>query len=135
MRVLLDTSFLFDFMDRPSKLPDVERKLLASPGTEIHVSAVSLWEMRLKHHARHASGVPKSRFSPEDVLRVLEGQKITFLPMTMAHAASPLEKPINHKDPFDEMLLVQAQQEGLRLLTRDRLLAGHPIAVTARELD
>ena len=42
--------------------------------------------------------------------------------MTMQHAARELEVPIPHKDPFDELLLVQAQEEGLRFLTADRQL-------------
>ena len=50
--------------------------------------------------------------------------------MTPAHAARPLETPLPHRDPFDELLLVQAQEEGLKLLTRDRLLTGHPLAVS-----
>ena len=56
MRVLLDTSYLYDFMDRPGKLSDSERRVLSARGTEFHVSAVSIWEMRLKHNARHPSG-------------------------------------------------------------------------------
>ena len=102
--------------------------------TEFHVSAVSIWEMRLKHNARHPSGVRKSRFSPEDVMVALEDQDVRFLPMTMLHAARALEKPFDHKDPFDELLLVQAREEGLRLLTRDRRLAGHPLAIASRDL-
>ena len=135
MRVLLDTSYLFDFMDRPGRFPDSERRILASPGTEFYVSAVSIWEIRLKHNARHRSGAQKSRFSPEDVLEALEDQNITFLPMTMLHAARALQTPLGHKDPFDELLLVQAQEEGLRLLTVDRGLVGHPLAITAQELE
>ena len=50
--------------------------------------------------------------------------------MTARHAACDLETPIDHKDPFDEMLLVQAQEEGLSLLTDDRRLIGHPFAIT-----
>ena len=135
MRVLLDTSYLYDFMDRPGKLSDSERRVLSARGTEFHVSAVSIWEMRLKHNARHPSGERKSRFSPDDVVSALEEQDVTFLPMTMRHAASELEAPLDHKDPFDELLLVQAQEEGLRLLTADRRLAGHPLAVAAHELE
>ena len=135
MRVLLDTSYLFDFMDRPGRFPDSERRILAAPGTEFYVSAVSIWEIRLKHNARHRSGAQKSRFSPEDVLEALEDQNITFLPMTMLHAARALQTPLGHQDPFDELLLVQAQEEGLRLLTVDRGLIGHPLAITAHELE
>ncbi|MYJ73028.1 MAG: type II toxin-antitoxin system VapC family toxin, partial [Rhodospirillaceae bacterium] len=42
----------------------------------------------------------------------------------------PLETPLGHRDPFDELLLVTAQEEGLRLLTIDRQLVGHPLALT-----
>ena len=134
MRALLDTSYLFDFMDRPGMFLDSERRMLAARGTDFYASTVSIWEMRLKHNARHRSGERKSRFSPEDVVAVLKDQDITFLPMTMRHAASELEIPLDHKDPFDELLLVQAQEEGLRLLTVDRRLVDHPLAVAAHEL-
>ena len=134
MRILFDTSYLFDFMDRPGMFPDTDRRVLAAGGTNFYVSAVSIWEMHLKHQARHRSGKRKSRFSPEDVVAALEEQDMTFLPMTMRHAASELEIPLDHKDPFDELLLVQAQEEGLRLLTVDKRLVGHPLAVTAQEL-
>ena len=135
MRVLLDTSYLFDFMDRPGKFLVSERRALAARGTDFYVSAVSIWEMRLKLNARHRSGVRKSRFSPWDVVVALEDQDVTFLPMTMRHAASELELPLDHKDPFDELLMVQAQEEGLRLLTVDRSLVDHPLAITLRELE
>jgi PIN domain nuclease of toxin-antitoxin system len=52
-----------------------------------------------------------------------------ILPLTAHHAAAELADPIPHKDPFDELLLVQAQEEGMRLLTRDTKLEGHPLAV------
>ncbi len=134
MRVLLDTSYLFDFMDRPGKFRDTERQALAARGTDFHVSAVSIWEMRLKHNARHRSGERKRRFAPEDVVDALEDQDMTLLPMTMRHAACVLAVPLDHNDPFDELLMVQAQEEGLRLLTVDRQLAGHPLAVAVHEL-
>ena len=130
MRVLLDTSYLYDFMDRPEKLLEAERRFLVEDAVELYVSAVSIWEMRLKFNARHPSGARKSPFDPNDVLAALEGQEVTFLPMTMAHAAAALETPLEHRDPFDELLLVQAQVEGLNLLTADRRLAAHPLAVT-----
>ncbi len=48
------------------------------------------------------------------------------------HAARTLETPLDHKDPFDELLLVQAQEENLKLLTADRQLLDHPLAITVR---
>ena len=134
MRILLDTSYLFDFMDMPGKLLESERRFLSARGTELYVSAVSIWEMRLKYNAKHASGERKSRFSPADVLNALDDQDVTLLPMTVGHAAGGLDVPLEHKDPFDELLLVQAQQEGLRLLTVDKRLVGHPLAIAGHEL-
>ena len=130
MHVLLDTSYLFDFMDRPGKFLEAERRFFAARETQLYVSAVSIWEMRLKYNARHPSGARMSRFDPNAAVAALEKQDVTFLQMTILHAARPLETPIGHKDPFDELLLVQAQEEGLKLLTVDRQLAGHPLALT-----
>lgn len=131
MRVLLDTSYLYDLMEAPGKFREIERRFLAARDVRIHVSAVSIWEMRLKHHARHRSGARKSRFAPHDVVAALRDLGVTFLPLTIRHAAQTLDPPLVHRDPFDELLLVQAQQEGLKLLTRDRRLVGHPLAVAA----
>lgn len=131
MRILLDTSYVYHLMARPSGLSDAERLILSNQTIQLYVSAVSIWEMRLKFHSRYSSGRQKSLFDPNVVLKVLENQDIIFLPMTASHAARSLETPITHKDPFDEILLVQAQEEGLKLLTVDRLIIGHPLAVSA----
>lgn len=130
MRVLLDTSYLYDFMEAPGKFFEAERGLFAVRELQLFVSAVSIWEMRLKYRARHPSGARKSLYDPIDVLAVLERQDVVFLHLTQDHAAQPLQTPVEHKDPFDELLLVQAQEEGLKLLTLDRQLAGHPLALT-----
>ena len=130
MRILLDTSYLYDLMKAPGKFSGAERRFFAEQEARIYVSAVSIWEMRLKYRARHPSGERKSSFDPNDVIAVLEGQDVIFLPMTLSHAARTLEAPIDHDDPFDELLLVQAQEEGLKLLTADRQIIGHPLAIT-----
>lgn len=130
MRILLDTSYLYDLMAAPGKLSDVEHRYLAQARTQIYVSTVSIWEMRLKYNARRRTGMRKSPFDPNDVIAMLEGQNVSFLPITVRHAARELDTPLAHKDPFDELLLVQAQEEGLKLLTRDQQMAGHPLAVT-----
>ncbi len=128
MRVLLDTSYLYGPMESLGLFTDAERRLLDSRAARNYVGAVSIWEVRLKFQARHGSGVRKSRFDPEDVVAALEQQDVTFLPTTMVHACKSLDVAIPHRDPFDELLLVQAQAEGLRLLTVDRRLVGHPLA-------
>jgi PIN domain nuclease of toxin-antitoxin system len=64
-------------------------------------------------------------------MQILGGQSIDFLPLTAAHAATPLHEPTAQRDPFDEILLVQAQMEGLKLLTSDAKLLGHSLAARA----
>ncbi len=91
MRILLDTSYLFDLVDRPGTLPDQEHRILAARGTEFHVSAVSIWEVRLRHGSRHPPGERKSRLCPDDVLAVLQDQDVTYLPMTVRHAHFPFQ--------------------------------------------
>lgn len=134
MRILLDTSYLYRFMAEPAGFSGEEFRLFSALDTRIYVSAVSIWEMRLKYRARHASGARKSPFRPGDVLAALEGQEVTFLPLAIRHAARDLEPPLAHKDPFDEILLVQAQAENLKLLTADRLIVGHPLAIAAQTM-
>ena len=131
MRILLDTLSIYRLMMQPARLSDAERLILTNQAIQLYVSAVSIWEMRLKFQSRDSSGTRKSFFDPNVVIKMLEDQDVIFLPMTPSHAARSLDTPITHKDPFDEILLVQAQEEGLKLLTIDRHLIGHPLAVKA----
>lgn len=118
-------------MEAPGKFLEAERLFFDVHGAELRVSAVSIWEMRLKYRARHPSGARRSPHDPRGVIAVLEAQGVAFLDMTPNHAAAVLETPLGHRDPFDELLLVQAREEDLKLLTADRRLADHPLAVTA----
>ena len=126
--LLLDTHYVFAIAGSPGRLTGTEINFLAAYPDRFVVSAVSIWEMRLKWEALHASGDRKGPLDPARVLQILAGQNIDFLPLSAAHAATPLWEPISHGDPFDEILLVQAQIEGLKLLTRDARLRGHPLA-------
>ena len=132
MGILLDTFYLYGFMAAPGQFSESVQRLLDERVARLYVSAVSIWEMRLKYHARQASGERKSPFDPAEVVSALEKLgTITIVPLTERHAASELQPPLSHRDPFDELLLVQAQEEDLRLLTTDQHLIGHPLAITA----
>jgi PIN domain nuclease of toxin-antitoxin system len=130
MRVLLDTHFVFGLADSPGTVSPKEGRFLDGYAGRFVVSAVSFWEIRLKWNSVHRSGARKGPASPGEVLRVVSGQPVDLLTLTPVHAATELAAPIFHKDPFDELLLAQAQSEGLKLLSRDRLLVGHPLVTT-----
>ena len=130
--VLLDTTYLYKLMALNALFSPSERQYLVERGASIHVSAVSIWEARIKYGARQRSGARKSPFDPEIIFETLKREDVALLPLTSAHAARALDVPLRHKDPFDEILLVQAQMEGLRFLTIDRMLVDHPLAITVR---
>ena len=106
---------------------------MAGADRPLVLSSVAVWELRLKWHSFHISGERKGPVGPGTMVAFARAIGWSFLPMTAEHASTPLAPPLEHKDPFDELLLVQAQVEGLRLLTRDARLAGHPLAMTDRQ--
>jgi PIN domain nuclease of toxin-antitoxin system len=131
MNLLLDTHYVFAIAGSPGRLTGAEMNFMAASTDHFVVSAVSLLEMRLKWQALFASGDRKGPLDPAQAMRILAGQSIEFLPLSAAHAVTPLREPIRHGDPFDEMLLVQAQVEGMKLLTRDAKLLGHSLTMRA----
>lgn len=128
MSLLPDTHYGFALAGSPGRLTSAERDFLAAYPDRFIVSAVSILEMRLKWTALHASGDRKGPLDPVQAMRILYGQDVDLLPLSVAHAATPLAIPIAHRDPFDALLLVQAQVEGLRVLTCDAKLSEHPLA-------
>lgn len=129
MRLLLDMHIVIWAALDPNALSQAERRWITEVDTPLVLSAVVVWELRLKWHSFHISGERKGLVNPATVLAFAARLDWEFLPLTAHHAAAELTHPLEHKDPFDELLLVQAQEEGLRLLTRDSKLVGHPLAV------
>jgi PIN domain nuclease of toxin-antitoxin system len=125
--LLLDTHYAYTLAGAPGRLSPAEQVFLAHPPDRLVISAVSIWEMRLKCHALYLSGGRKGPMDPARALDILRGQSIDFLALKPAHAAAELDHPIAHHDPFDALLLVQAQIEKLQLLTRDSKLIVHPL--------
>lgn len=111
-----------------SQLSPREREVLGSDDNQIIVSSISIWEIRLKWASSYASGTRKGVLDPIDALAYVQSAEMSMLMLDLETAAIPLLVPLSHKDPFDELLLVQAQQSRSRLFTRDRLLLTHPLA-------
>lgn len=129
MKLLLDTHIAAWAALDPDALTSNERRRMASSDALLVLSAVSVWELRLKWHSLHVSGARKGPIAPNDVVAFALAMDWELLSVTARHAAAQLARPLTHKDPFDELLLVQAQEEGMRLLTRDAKLVGHPLAI------
>jgi PIN domain nuclease of toxin-antitoxin system len=125
MKLLLDTHLLLWAAGEPEKLPQSARKLLEERENALVFSAASLWEVAIKS----ASG--RADFSADARLlrRGLLDNGYEELPVTGTHAVAVSTLPPLHKDPFDRMLLAQAQVEGILLVTADDRVAQYPGAV------
>ena len=118
MKLLLDTHLiLWWLMDSPS-LSAAARALISDPANTIFISAVSLWEIWLKE------SLGKLRLPPA-FDESLAAQSFESLPLTAAQARRVALLPWHHRDPFDRMLVAQAQAEGLTLLTADPALGPY----------
>ncbi len=133
MRLLLDTHIAIWAALDPDALTRTEREEMAAADAPLVLSAVVVWELRLKWHSLHISGERKGALDPACIIAFAAAMGWELLPLTARHAAAKLTQPLPHKDPFDELLLVQAQEEGMRMLTRDAKLVGHPLAFGCAE--
>jgi PIN domain nuclease of toxin-antitoxin system len=120
VRLLLDTSTLLWWLDGDQKLGQEARAAIANPDNEVLVSAASAWEISVKR----ASGKLEA---PLEIAAALERNYFIELPIEVAHAIAAGELPRHHKDPFDRMLVAQAQIEDLALVADDPEIAKYDV--------
>ena len=122
MRVLLDTQLLVWTATRQERLTSTARDIIEDPANTVAFSVVSVWEIAIKRSMNR----PDFNVDPETVRRDLIANGYTELQVTGDHAVAVGTLPWVHKDPFDRLLLAQAREEGLTLLTTDGLLSRYP---------
>ena len=122
MTFLLDTHLLLYAAGMPERLPSVARTLLEDPESELAFSAASLWEVAIKN----GLGRQDYRVDPRLFRRGLIENGYTELPVSGSHAVAADLLPAVNSDPFDRMLVAQAQIEGLTLLTLDPVIGRYP---------
>ncbi len=119
MKLLLDTHVLLWWLSEPERLFPRAHDAIASGENEVFLSAVVVWEIRIKQ------GLGKLQL-PAAFRSVLSDQAFVDLPMTAEHAHAVGQLPAIHRDPFDRMLVAQALCEGLTVVTRDRSIRAYP---------
>lgn len=129
MKVLLDTHFLVWLSTGGRNVRVAERAVIEDGENDILLSAASIWELRIKWAQQGRRRSIDGLADPASALVFAEEAGIVVLPLLPTDCAASLEVPIRHRDPFDEMLLIHTQQIGARLLTRDRALLAHPLAL------
>lgn len=121
-RLLLDTHTLIWVFDANPTLSQAAREAVADGHNTIFVSAVTAWEIAIKRSLKklelkgdYQQGLVRYRFSP--------------LPISTEHALAVEHLPPHHADPFDRLLIAQAQREGLTVVTRDERYADYGVAI------
>jgi PIN domain nuclease of toxin-antitoxin system len=123
LRLLLDThALLWWFSDHPALSPKA-RGLIADSGNELFVSAASAWEMAIKSRAGKLDAGPLL----DNLVEELVGGGFHPLPISVDHAVRAGALPEHHRDPFDRMLIAQAQAENLAILSNDEGFARYGI--------
>jgi PIN domain nuclease of toxin-antitoxin system len=126
VRVLLDTHALFWWVYFPELLPTKVREIVGDPDTRVFASAVSACEMSLKHHRGRWPEVEPLVSAFEEVVAA---ERFDLLPLSAKHAIRAGSYGPEHRDPFDRMLVAQAQLEGLTLVSRDPVFEHYPVSL------
>ena len=122
MRLLLDTNVVLWMLDDPARLSRTAREALEDPANTLIVSAVSILEAAIK--------VSTGKLVIDyDLPEVLAELGCEILDVTRHHAWRLRTLPRIHRDPFDRLLIAQALEEKLVLMTSDHLLAEYPVPV------
>jgi PIN domain nuclease of toxin-antitoxin system len=124
MKILLDTCTFLWIITKARELSGRAREIFADPANDVHLSAVSTWEIAIKH-ALGRLPLPESpdRFIP--VQRELH--RIAPLPLEEEATLYLGRLPEYHRDPFDRMLVCQAIVHGMTILTPDDLVVQYPV--------
>jgi PIN domain nuclease of toxin-antitoxin system len=119
MRALLDTNAWLWFTGRSERLGPRTSALLRDPQTELHFSLASAWEIAIKAGLGKITGVG----DPATFIRTrLRRQRIAQLGISLEHVLAVASLPTHHRDPFDRLLVAQAQAESLTIVSGDRHL-------------
>jgi len=122
VKLLLDSNVFIWMVVRPQELSAATRQELLDPTNDRFVSTASLWEITIKLSLGKLT-------LPGKLDVAVDGMAARTLPIAMTHVARVQHLPFHHRDPFDRMLVAQAMEEGLTIVTRDRHIAAYNVPV------
>lgn len=120
--LLLDTHALLWWLADDPHMGDAARDAIADGERRVLVSAASAWEIAIKRALGKLD-------APADLAAAVEDASLEPLPITLEHATAAGALPRHHDDPFDRMLVAQAQLEHLIVVTADARFADYGVAV------
>ena len=126
MKCLLDSHALLWFVADDPHLGDKARSLMEDPANELWFSVTSYWEICIKISLGKLCLMEDWETELDNAM---ERCGIRWLALKPEHAARLVPLPFHHRDPFDRILIAQAQAEGLTIVSRDGQFAAYPVAV------
>ena len=123
MRLLLDTHILLWWLADDPALPAAARAAIGDPASEVFISAASAWEIAIKH------ALGRLDFPVAQMTTILNEAGFTPLGIEVQHGVIAGALPPHHNDPFDRMLVAQAQHEGMTIVTVDALIRRYAVAI------
>jgi PIN domain nuclease of toxin-antitoxin system len=127
MRYLLDTHTFVWLDNDPEKLSSRVASICADPNTSLFLSMASIWEMQIKTQLGKLTLPASIEFI---VRQQITNNRIRLLAIEFEHILQLDQLPFHHKDPFDRLLIAQAQFVNLTLLSDDSVLQKYPVSVT-----
>lgn len=125
--MLLDTHVLLWWLADDARLGPRTRDLIADERNVVYVSAASSWEASIKKAMGKLS-------CPNNLDAIVQDEGFEQLPISFFHGETAGALPALHRDPFDRMLVAQAQAEGLEIVTADDQLRRYAVrAIDASE--
>jgi PIN domain nuclease of toxin-antitoxin system len=125
VRLLLDTHALLWWLDGDRSLTRRARAAIADEDNVILVSAVSAWEITTK---ARLGKLPGAGAVAADVAGAVASQGFSSLDINMRHAQRAGRLPGEHRDPFDRMLIAQAQLEDVMLVSNERAFDAYGVS-------
>jgi PIN domain nuclease of toxin-antitoxin system len=125
MKLLLDTHAFIWWDSDPAQLSAPALAALRDPANEVWLSVVSVWEMVIKAQL----GKLTLRVPLADIVSQQQANGLQVLSVTLAHTLAVEALPAIHKDPFDRLLISQANAEGAELVSSDPLVRQYPVRI------
>jgi PIN domain nuclease of toxin-antitoxin system len=129
VKLLFDSHALLWTIYEPERLSPLAAESVASPANELFVSLATVWELANKA-AIHK--LPLVGSSVERMIERIDQLGVIFLSITRQDILSAAKLPNYHADPFDRMLIAQAQANSLHLLTKDADIARYDVPILWR---
>jgi PIN domain nuclease of toxin-antitoxin system len=124
MRSVLDTHTFLWFVGGDARLSTAARQAIEDLDNEIVISTASLWEIAIKVKLGKLDlAAPYEQFIPVELQR----QRISVLPIEVAHLSVVARLPLHHRDPFDRLIIAQALTEGMPVITADDVFGVYSV--------